>query len=316
MLSLGMDYEAGRWKLAAWNEDRAADLLVFESEAGMWDSVEDALAAYPAAPIVLPSGFGVPVTRAGELLDRDIAEITLRREAHLTDPLGQFLAEARRRPLRAFCIPAVRSLPSIPLHRKLNRLDLGTADVVCAAAWAIHCLAREERAYTASSFLLLHLGAATRALIVIKEGRIVDGIGRSDEGMGTASRAAANGLRASLGRGVGRSRYAGEPENIEARLREARSQALWERVEKESASLLAFHGLSQVIVTGPGHPRAIQVIGARLPLEPLPTQVDGYEAALGAAIIAAGLTGGPTTGLVECLGLRQARERVLDWIDS
>ena len=87
----------------------------------------------------------------------------------------------------------------------------------------------------AVNFLLLHLGAATRALIVIKEGRIVDGIGRSDEGMGTASRAAANGLRASLGRGVGRSRYAGEPESVEARLREARSQALWERVEKESS---------------------------------------------------------------------------------
>ena len=316
MLSLGVDYEAGRWKLAAWNEDRAVDLLDFESEAGVGDPVEDMLAAHPAAPIVLPSGFGVPVTRAGELMDRDIAELTLRREAHRTDPLGQFLAEARRRPMRAFCIPAVRSLPSIPLHRKLNRIDLGTADVVCAAAWAIHCLAREERAYTASNFLLLHLGAATRALIAIQEGRIVDGIGRSDEGMGAASRADTNGLMASLGRGVGRSRDAGEVKSIEARLREARSQAFWETLEKESASLLAFHGLSRVIVTGPGYPKAIQAIGARLPVEPLPTLVDGYEAALGAALIAAGLTGGPTTELVECLGLRQARERVLDWVLS
>ncbi|HYL82281.1 MAG TPA: DUF1464 family protein, partial [Candidatus Acidoferrum sp.] len=252
MLSLGMDYEASRWTLAAWNEDRAADLFVFETEAAVWESVEDILSAFPAAPIVLPSGFGVPVTRVGELLDRDIAEITLRREAHLTDPLGQFLAEARRRPLRAFCIPAVRSLPSIPLHRKLNQVDLGTADVVCAAAWALHCLAQQEkRAYASSNFVLLHLGAATRALLAVQGGRIVDGIGRSAEGLGTAPRAAANGPLTSLGRGVGRSRDAGEADNLEARLREARTRALWETLEKESASLLAFHGLSRVVVTGP-----------------------------------------------------------------
>jgi len=32
--------------------------------------------------------------------------------------------------------------------------------------------------------------------------------------------------------------------------------------------------------------------------------------------VAAGLTGGPTAGLVQHLGLREARERVLDWIES
>ena len=97
MLSLGIDYEAGQWKLAAWNEDRAADLHVFDSEAGVWESVEDILTAHPAAPIVLPSGFGIPVTRAGELLDRDIAEITLHPEAHVTDPLGRFQLRGRNR---------------------------------------------------------------------------------------------------------------------------------------------------------------------------------------------------------------------------
>lgn len=314
MLSLGIDYEAGQWKLAAWNEDRAADLLDFDSEAGVWESVEDILTAHPAAPIVLPSGFGIPVTRAGELLDRDIAEITLRREAHVTDPLGQFLAEARRRTLRAFCIPAVRLLPSIPLHRKLNRVDLGTADVLCAAVWAIHCLAQGERGRATSNFVLLHLGDGTRALLAIRDGRIVDGIGRSAGGMGVASRAAADGLMTSLGRGVGRSREVGEMKNIQVRLREAKKQEFWETVEKESASLLAFHGLSQVVVTGPGSAEVIQATRDHLPVVLLPTLVDGYEAALGAALIAAGLTGGPTANLVAHLELRQARERVLDWI--
>lgn len=314
MLSLGIDYEAGQWKLAAWNEDRAADLLRFGSEGDVWESVEDILSAHPATPIVLPSGFGIPVTRARELLDRDIAEITLHREAHVTDPLGQFLAEARRRPLRAFCIPSVRLLPSIPLHRKLNQVDLGTADVLCAAAWAIHCLAQGGPTSATSHFLLLHVGADKRALVAIRDGRIVDGIGRSAWGMGTASRDSAGAFLTSLGQGIGRSHAAGGTEKLENRLREARNHAFWETVEKESVSLLAFHGLSQVVVTGPGSAQALQAAGDRLPITPLPSQVDGYEAALGAALIAAGLTGGPTANLVDHLELRQVRERVFDWI--
>ena len=40
----------------------------------------------------------------------------------------------------------------------------------------------------------------------------------------------------------------------------------------------------------------------------------GHEAALGAAVIAARLTGGPMAGLVQHLGLREVRERALDWL--
>ena len=60
MLSLGIDFEAGCWKLAAWNEDRAADLHTFGSMAALWEFVEDIFTAHPATPIVLPSGFGIP----------------------------------------------------------------------------------------------------------------------------------------------------------------------------------------------------------------------------------------------------------------
>lgn len=314
MLSLGIDFEAGRWKLAAWNEDRAADLHTFGSMAALWEFVEDIFTAHPATPIVLPSGFGIPLTRAEDLLDRDIAEITLRRDAHVNDPLGQFLAEARRRPLRAFCIPAVRSLPSIPLHRKLNRVDLGTADVLCAAIWAIHSLAQVGLAYASSSFVLLHLRGDTKALVAIREGRIVDGIGRSAGEVGTVSRPAVDGLLTPLQRGIGRSHDASDLDNMETLLREARELAFWEAAEKDSALLLTFHSLSQLVVTGPRRAEAMHALGEKLPVRALPALVDGYEAALGAALVAAGLTGGPTADLVQHVELRQARDRVFDWI--
>lgn len=314
MISLGIDYDARAWTVATWDEDRAADLHTFERMVGVWDFVEDLTTAHPATPIVLPSGFGIPVTRAREILDRDIFEMTLQRKEPTADGLGLFLAEARRRPLRTFCIPAVKLLSSVPPHRKLNRLDLGTSDSLCAAAWAIHSLSQHGRAYAACDFVLLHLGINTRTLLVVQAGRIVDGIGGTTGWMGSAVGGAREMLRDSLTPSPGRSCPSGGTEDEDARLPGARQVALWEAVEKESVALLGFHRLSEVIVTGVRRLEACKAVGERLPLVPLPSTVDGYEGALGAAVIAAGLTGGSTARLVDHLGIRQARERVLDWI--
>src|SRR3989304_3611988 len=125
MLTLGMEYDAGAWKVAVWDEDRAADLHTFPRLGDLWQFLEDLLTLHPVTPIVLPSGYGVPITRA------------------------LFLAEARRRTLRAYCIPAVKLLPSLPPHRKLPRADLGTSDVLCAAAWALHFQSTTGRALAA-----------------------------------------------------------------------------------------------------------------------------------------------------------------------
>ena len=173
MLSLGIDSDATAWRIAAWDEDRAADLQTFAQVDELWDFVEDLISLHPAMPIVLPSGFGIPVTRAGEILDQDIAEMTLQPGRPIADKLGKFLTEARRRSLRAFCIPAVKLLPTVPPHRKVKRLDLGTSDALCAAAWAIHCLKATGRTHAACDFVLLHTRIDSRSLLVVQGGRIV-----------------------------------------------------------------------------------------------------------------------------------------------
>jgi predicted butyrate kinase (DUF1464 family) len=74
--------------------------------------------------------------------------------------------------------------------------------------------------------------------------------------------------------------------------------------------MLSFHKVSEVIVTGGRHAEVTRALGQQLPLVTLPMPGDGYEGALGAAVVAAGLTGGPTASLLDHLGLRETRERV------
>ncbi|HSC72101.1 MAG TPA: DUF1464 family protein [Candidatus Methylomirabilis sp.] len=152
-----------------------ADLHTFPHMGDVWQFLEDLLTLHPATPIVLPSGYGVPITRAGDLLDRDIATMTVDRPGSVLDDLAMFLTEARRRTLRAYRIPAATLLPSVPAHRKLRRADLGTSDVLCAAAWALHFLSTTGRGLMACDFIFLYAATGTIRLLALKAGWIVDG---------------------------------------------------------------------------------------------------------------------------------------------
>jgi predicted butyrate kinase (DUF1464 family) len=309
MISLGIDYDVSAWRVAAWDENRAVDLQTFTRVDELWDFVEEFTTLHLAIPIVLPSGLGIPVTRVEEILDQDIEEMTLRPGRPAAEGLGLFLAEARRRSLRAFCIPGVKLLPTVPPYRKLNRLDLGASDALCAAAWAIHCLEATGRPHAVCDFVLLHTRIGSRSLLVIRGGHIVDGIGS------TPDQAAQRGVPpafASLPGGSPGRRMA----DTSSCAPDIDQEAFWETVQKEALGLLGFHKLSELIPTGVRRVEFSQALATRLPLVQLPATPDGYEAALGAAIIAAGLTGGPTAPLVEHLRLREARERALDWITA
>ena len=306
MLSAGIDWQAGTWKIALWDEARAADLHAFAHVSHLWEFIQETRLVSAAIPIVLPSGFGIPVTRARDLLDRDIREIALESLPAGPESLGNFLGEARRRIPWAFCIPAVKLLPTLPLHRKRNRFDLGTADMLCIAAWLFHSLERTGRDGAALAFLLINVGPAGRALLAVQAGRITDGIGRTTPGLGrptlndAQTRLAARGFELRCTR--------------ESRRHEEEPLAFWEGMAKESHALLAYHGLSEVFITGEWHREAAAALRPRIPCADLPIPGEGYESALGAAVLAAGLTGAPTAWIVERLGLRETRERVPDWI--
>jgi hypothetical protein len=138
MASLGIDYGTGSWKLALIEGPRVLALKQFED----WSQLEPALkemgSHHSGLPMVLPSGFGIPITRVQEVDDRDLFEMTLRRGDPTEKGLGQFLQTLRASDFHAYCIPAVKLLPSVPIHRKVNRIDMGTADKLCAVAYLLY----------------------------------------------------------------------------------------------------------------------------------------------------------------------------------
>src|SRR2546423_8753797 len=133
------------------------------------------------------SGYGLPLTRARDATDADL------RLALLAPPgesggiagLSALLRVLARSPLPVVLTPGVLHLPTVPPHRKVNRVDMGTADKVCAVALAVDDQARRLRCpLSATSFVLLELGGAFTAAVAVAGGRIVDGAGGSAGALG------------------------------------------------------------------------------------------------------------------------------------
>jgi len=316
MLASGIASARAGWHLALWDEHRAARLHTLASADELWAVLRDLCEAHPAMPVVLPSGLGIPVTRAGDLLDQDIAEMTGALAADQAERLLALLVEARRRAPRALCIPAVKLLPTIPLHRKLRRLELGTAEALCIGVWALYCLQQSGMQSDAASFLLVHRGPAGRVLLAVQGGRIADGIGElpgllpPEAAPWTDADRHAHGPRAPF-----RVRSPLTLREAEKRLPGCSQLAKDESLCKEALGLAALHGLRDVVLLGDQAPEATRILETRLRRIPLSDMAAGHEAALGGALIAAGLTGGPTASLVNRLGVREARERAPDWIE-
>src|SRR3972149_6004299 len=145
MASLGIDYGTGSWKFALIEGPRVLALKWFPDPAELYPMLEETTRTYPHLPIVLPSGFGIPLRRIQEVDDRDLFEMTLRRGDPSEKGLGQFLSRLPQTDLRADCLPSVKLLRSVPVHRKVNRIDMGTADKLCAVACLLHLqMARGE----------------------------------------------------------------------------------------------------------------------------------------------------------------------------
>ena len=152
-----------------------------------------------AAPLDLiagPSGYGLPVTPAARATEEDLRLAFLAAEGEAGGigglrPLARALA---RSALPVVFTPGVIHLASVPEHRKVNRVDMGTADKVCAAALAIDEQARgTNRPVHKVSLVLLELGGAFTAGLAVEGGRILDGIGGTAGPLGFRSAGALDG---------------------------------------------------------------------------------------------------------------------------
>lgn len=295
-------------------------------------------AAGPVDLIAGPSGYGLPCVKARDLTDRDLRLAFLAADG---EPGGIGGLRSLMRTLAASGLPVIFTpgvihLDTVAVHRKINRVDLGTADKVCAVALAARDQAQRRRcAVGETSFILLELGGAFTAALAVEDGRIVDGLGGSSGPMGFRAAGAFDGEVAYLAGRVEKSMiFAGGAAAVSgaseiSELAGSTSpqahvafDAYLESAVKAVASLqVSAPRTTEVVLSGRAgqNTKVRDELSRRLgDLLGLSLHaVDGFakaagHAAQGAALIADGLAGGAQADLVETLRVRQASGTALD----
>lgn len=141
--------------------------------------------------IVGPSGYGLPLMKASEASDSYIREATFITQKDVE--LGLKIVGLRKlmslmkrsRDLNIWFSPGVVHLPTVPEYRKVNKIDMGTADKVFSAVLGVKDQAEFYGIdYSKTSFILLEIGFGYTAALGVDGGKIVDGVGGTSGGAG------------------------------------------------------------------------------------------------------------------------------------
>jgi predicted butyrate kinase (DUF1464 family) len=277
--------------------------------------------------IVGPSGYGLPLVPSSEVTEADLllAFLAARDE---TGGIGGVRGLARllgRSGLPVVFAPGVIHLDTVPEYRKLNRVDMGTADKLCAAVLGIHeqC-GRRSHPPERSSFILLELGGAFTGGVAVEKGQVVDGIGGTGGPIGWQAPGALDGEVAFLAGHVTKAAlFQGGVSTLLARFPERRAQGIEAYVEggvKTVRQLRCSAPSADEILLSGRHARSDEIrdpIAAQLadigPTRLLTgTAKHAKQGAEGAALLADGLSGGSAEGIVDRLRVRHAGGTVLD----
>jgi predicted butyrate kinase (DUF1464 family) len=280
------------------------------------------------APIDLvagPSGYGVPLVRGESLTEHDLDQMSLVRPDQRGAGVGLIGFRAWVRAVAGSGFPVVFlpggvHLPTIPRHRKLNAIDLGTPDKVAVAALALLADRRDRDGgsdFTGATFAVVELGSAFTAVLVVDRGRLVD---------------AAAGTRGPIGMrsgGVwdGEVAYWRSPLSKDQLFRGGLidlgpdgPDAFRESLIRHVAGLQAVTPFDRIYLSGAAADRpdialmATEALGRFGTLRPLSCLPGAWvkHAAQGAALLADGLAGGRHSDLVAALELRGASGSVWD----
>lgn len=287
-----------------------------------------------------PSGYGLPLVAAADVGERELAEMVLVRpdESHVDTGVGGMRSLLRALAASGLPVvfgPGVIHLPTVPAHRKYNRIDMGTADKVCAAACAIADQSRRHGvAPHETSMILLELGGAFAAALAIHGGRIVDGAGGSSGPIGMRACGALDGevaylLAPRLGKDTLFTGGAfdrggtllGESEELwsSPAFGEERRALLESAAKAVRALMVTLITPREVVVSGRlAHESMvvgtlIELLGDITPVVTLAAPASSV-AARGAAVLADGLAGGCHAPLVQGMCIQQSSGCALDHV--
>ncbi len=276
-LSLGIEYNAECWKTCFMEDGRPLELHTFADVSSVLSYVEQLCLLYPEPVISISSPAGTRLTTTASLAQ----EQKTGKDGQAYKELQAFLEGIQAINFTNYSAPAVPYLPSIPRHRKLNRGEMGTAMTLCSVATLLYRMRQQEANWTEMRFLYLEVDANSRSIVVVKDGQIVDGLSKNIP---------LELLDQSDGEQVD------DAQVIE--------DAFWEGLTQDLAGLMAIHHFEDVVVMDrrisngsmPGSRRddVIERLNDTYQLYHFPhdeSEPEGFEPAIGAAIIAEGSYG-------------------------
>jgi len=137
----------------------------------------------PVNAIIGPSGYGLPITKLDDAGDEELSQM-LPIEGKNTggvsvnEGIMRLFRKMKEMKLPVYFTPGVIHLTTVPEYRKLNRMDMGTADKLCCVALAIKDqISRLGIRANQTSFILLEMGYGFTAAIAVKNGQVIEGLG-------------------------------------------------------------------------------------------------------------------------------------------
>jgi predicted butyrate kinase (DUF1464 family) len=280
------------------------------------------------APLTLvagPSGYGLPLVAANDLTEDQIDQMSLIRPEERGEPAGligfrSWVRAMAQSGLPVVFLPGGFHLPTIPSHRKVNSVDLGTADKVAVAALALWFDARDQNDFAGSTFAVVEIGSAFTAVMVVRNGRLVDASAGTNGPIGLRSRGSWDGEVAywnwPLSKG---DLFRGGLEE----LGQSGPDAFRESLARHIAGLRAITPFERIYLSGAGLDRrdvarladeALSPFGQLLSLPSLPGAWVKH-AAQGSALLADALAGGKYAAVAASLELRSAAGSVWDVVN-
>lgn len=278
-VSLGLSCNMGNWKTCLMENGQAWEFFSFVDHVALRAYLEHTCTLYPEPTIVLSTDLETPFTSLIKISRTCLEDMILQRyTSEQKDPLLKLLIAAGHSSNNSYLAPSVRYLPTMPPYRLLMRESLGTSNHVCAVASLLSQLRARESEWSEMNFLFLEVNANFRSILVVEDGQIING-------MSSMTR------------------------NQEQFL-EACEQAFWEGLTQELAGLMAIHHLDDIVIAGQRKDAFNERFADNYQVYLFPysqPDLEGFEAASGAAAIAEGLSGHtPSAEIAERLHIREA----------
>jgi predicted butyrate kinase (DUF1464 family) len=277
--------------------------------------------------VVGPSGYGLPLQPARDATEDDLTLAFLARSGE-TGGIGGLRGLARALAasgLPVVYIPGVIHLDTVPRHRKLNRIDLGTADKLCAAVLGIDGQCRRlGRNPEDVSFIMIEMGGAFTAGVCVEQGQITDGIGGTSGPIGWRAAGALDGEVALLAGEITKAAlFQGGISSLLEREPALRPVALDAYVEGVVTTVRHLRcsapSADEILLSGRNaadgeiRNRIASQLTDVAPVRLLKGSAQhAKQGAEGAALLADGLAGGKTRHLADRLRVREARGTVFD----